>query len=341
MSGKLDEGQESSAPSARRLPTGVERLRRMLEIRLFEDRVLGLFGEGLIHGTTHTCQGQEAVAVGVAAAIADSDSVTATYRGHGIALALGMDPYVAMCEILGRRDGCMGGLGGSMHLSDLDHGLLPTFSIVGAGIPIAAGMALASVVSESKSVCVSLFGDGATNIGAFHESLNLAAVWKLPVVFICENNLYGEYSPIGRTTGIVDIAARADSYGIEGHSVDGQDVDAVMSATAEAVNFAREGNGPTLIEAKTYRYAGHSRGDTGSYRPSGELEVWKARDPIKSLERKLLASGEITGEEVDALSGEVELLLETVVERAIACPEPRLDAMFENIWSAPPLSVDP
>ncbi|HTW98202.1 MAG TPA: thiamine pyrophosphate-dependent dehydrogenase E1 component subunit alpha, partial [Acidimicrobiales bacterium] len=210
--------------------SGLGRLRRMLEIRLLEDRIRELFAEGLIPGTTHTAQGQEGVAVGIAAATYPSDAVCCTYRGHAIALALGVTPEAVLGEVMGRRIGCMGGLGGSMHLSDPEVGLLPTMAIVGAGIPVAAGAALTFATTASERVALSVFGDGASNIGAFHEGLNLAAIWKLPAVFICENNLYGEYSPIATTTSVRDIAARAGSYAMASEVVDGQDLDAVEAA---------------------------------------------------------------------------------------------------------------
>ncbi|MDT5017220.1 MAG: acetoin:2,6-dichlorophenolindophenol oxidoreductase subunit alpha, partial [Mycobacterium sp.] len=233
------------------------RLERMIEIQEFENAVNGLFAEGLIHGTTHLCLGQEALAVGLAAVTRDDDVVAATYRGHGIALALGMTPDSVLAEIMGRATGCTGGMGGSMHLSAADIGLLPTSAIIGAGQPIAVGAALAFANRGEDRVAVSVFGDGGSNIGAFHEALNLAAVWNLPVVFVCDNNLYGEYSRINLTTAIEDIHLRATSYGMPGEAVDGMDIEAVEDALGSAIELARQGGGPTLIEAKTYRFAGH------------------------------------------------------------------------------------
>ena len=238
------------------------RFERMLEIRSFEDRVQDLFAEGLVHGTTHTCQGQEAVAVGIAASLRPTDTVTCTYRGHGVALALGLTPESLLGEIMGRQIGSVGGVGGSMDLALPSIGLLPTFAIVGAGIPVAAGAALRHQVMETDDVALAVFGDGSTNIGAFHEGLNLASIWNLPVVFVCENNQYGEYSRIEKTTPIENICERAVSYGIPGKKFDGQDVDEVVTAVSDAVEVARSGNGPTLLELETYRYAGHSRADT-------------------------------------------------------------------------------
>jgi acetoin:2,6-dichlorophenolindophenol oxidoreductase subunit alpha len=304
---------------------------RLVEIRLLEDRVLDLFGEGLVPGTSHTCQGQEAVAVGVARAVGPDDFVACTYRGHGMALALGATREAVLGEIMGRQIGCIGGVGGSMHLSEVSVGLLPTFAIVGAGIPVATGAALAAQVLETGQVAVAVFGDGSTNIGAFHEGLNLAAIWKLPVVFLCENNLYGEYSRINKTTPITDLTMRAASYGMPSASVDGQDVDAVAAALAEAVRNAREGGGPTLIEARTYRFVGHSRSDPATYRPPGELDAWKQRDPIDLFGRKLEAEGVLAPEDREAILDEQRLLLNASVENVLASPIPTSMHLFSSV----------
>ena len=267
---------------------GVARYERMVEIRTFEDRAQGLFAEGLADGVTHTSQGQEAAAVGIAAAARLADLVTCTYRGHGMGLALGMTPEVIMGEIMGREIGCIGGIAGSMHLCDRELGLLPTFAIVGAGIPVAAGAALTAQVRGTDDAAIAVFGDGASNIGAFHEGLNLAAIWKLLVVFICENNQYEEYSRINLTTAIEDLADRGASYGIPGINVDGQDADQTVDA---ALATARSGGGPTFLEMKTYRYAGHSRADKAKYRPEGEFESWYQRNPINTFRARLEAEG--------------------------------------------------
>jgi pyruvate dehydrogenase E1 component alpha subunit len=310
----------------------IERYRRMVEIRLFEDTIQRLFLEGHVDGTTHTCQGQEAVAVGIAVALRPTDTVACTYRGHGHALALGLDPESVMAEILGRTEGCTGGLGGSMHLSNRDVGLLPTFAIVGAGVPIAAGAGLSAQVLGTDDIGVGIFGDGATNIGAFHEGLNLAAIWKLPVVFVIENNVYGEYSRFDKTTPIEDLAGRAASYGIPGAVVDGQDVDAVESATREAADRARSGDGPSLLEMKTYRYAGHSRSDQALYRPPGELDVWKARDPIDILSAKLVEEGVDRGD-LDEIRSSMETEMTATAERVLAMDKASAEDMFRNIYA--------
>jgi acetoin:2,6-dichlorophenolindophenol oxidoreductase subunit alpha len=313
----------------------LERFRRMLEIRAFEDRIQQLFLEGHVDGTTHTCQGQEAVSVGLAAAIRETDTVACTYRGHGHALALGLNPERVMGEILGRTSGCMGGLGGSMHLSSREVGLLPTFAIVGAGVPIAAGVGLSAQVRGTGQIGVGIFGDGAANIGAFHEGLNLAAIWKLPVIYLIENNVYGEYSRYDRTTPIEDLAARAGSYGIPGSVVDGQDVDAVQDAVAAVAARAREGGGPSLLEMKTYRYAGHSRSDQALYRPPGELEAWKARDPIDLLQAKLVQQGAATKEQLEAMRSEISAEIAAVAERVLATPKAGPSDMFRHIYAVP------
>ena len=309
------------------------RYEAMCEIRAFEDRVQAMFFEGTVHGTTHTCQGQEAVAVGIAAAARPTDTVTCTYRGHGHALALGMPPVTVLGEIMGRRAGSVGGVGGSMHLCDTSIGLLPTFAIVGAGIPVAAGAALTAQVKGTDDAAIAIFGDGASNIGAFHEGLNLAAIWKLPAVFVCENNQYGEYSAIHLTTPVENIADRAGSYGIPGHVVDGQDVDVVASAVGEALERARAGHGPSLLEMKTYRYAGHSRADTAPYRPEGEFDRWYERDPINTYRSRLIEEGVLTAEE----AGEVEARAARRVveaEATAAAGDPAtVDDMFRNIYA--------
>ncbi|HXQ47038.1 MAG TPA: thiamine pyrophosphate-dependent dehydrogenase E1 component subunit alpha [Caulobacteraceae bacterium] len=305
------------------------RLERMLEIRAVEDGVQELFAQGLVHGTTHTAQGQEAVVVAIAAATRPSDAVACTYRGHGLALALGVPIEAVLGEILGRRIGCMGGLGGSMHLSGPDVGLLPTMAIVGAGIPVAVGAALSAKVRGTDDVAVAVFGDGATNIGAFHEGLNLAAIWKLPTIFVCENNLYGEYSRIQLTTPVADLAVRAQSYDMPAEIVDGQQLDEVEAVVERAVTRARAGDGPTLIEAKTYRYVGHSRSDKAAYRPAGELEAWQARDPITLYAEQLCNAGTLG--DLEGLRAEVAARVEESTKVALASPPAAAEHMFANV----------
>jgi pyruvate dehydrogenase E1 component alpha subunit len=325
--------REKNEQRARRaeLADPLGRYARMVEIRLVEDEAMSLFFEGLISGTMHTCQGQEAVAVGVAAALRPTDTVTCTYRGHGHALALGLSPLAVLAELLGRRDGVLEGKGGSMHLVAIDVGLLPTFAIVGAGIPVSAGAAYASQVHRDDAVAAAIFGDGAANIGAFHESLNLAAIWRLPALFICENNLYGEYSRIDKTTPVSDIASRAAAYAMPGIIVDGQDLDAVMAAVSAAADRARIGGGPTLLEMKTYRFAGHSRGDPAKYRPAGELEQWKARDPIALYEQRLIASKIADASRLAAIRKTAEERVAATVAAAKASPAPEPAVILEDV----------
>jgi pyruvate dehydrogenase E1 component alpha subunit len=306
---------------------------RMLEIREFEDQIIPIFSAGLARGSTHLCQGQEALAVGLASVLRDTDVVAATYRGHGIALALGLTPESVLGEIMGKANGCCGGVGGTMHLCDMSVGFLPTSAIVGAGIPIATGAALAFQTQGIDSVGVAVFGDGATNIGAFHEGLNLASIWKLPVIFICDNNVYGEYSRIHTTTPIEDLHMRAESYNMPHFALDGMDVSAVQAGISEAVERARTGGGPTLIEAKTYRFSGHSRTDQALYRPAGELEKWLERDPIKVTEDALVEQGILNHESIQAMKSSMKVEIANVIATCTEAPEPPLAAMFENIWT--------
>ncbi|MDQ3544148.1 MAG: thiamine pyrophosphate-dependent dehydrogenase E1 component subunit alpha [Actinomycetota bacterium] len=311
----------------------VERWDRMVEIRQFEDRIKELFAEGLIHGTTHTCQGQEAVSIGIAVAARPTDHVCCTYRGHGTALALGMTLDAILGEITGRVIGTIGGVGGSMHLSERSVGLLPTSAIVGAGIPIAAGAALTAQVRGEDNCAIAVFGDGATNIGAFHEGLNLAAIWQLPVVFVCENNSYGEYSRIDLTTPVTDLAVRAASYAIPSEIVDGQDVDSVISAVTSALERARSGGGPTFLECKTYRYSGHSRADQATYRPAGELDEWLARDPLELYRSQLIAEGTLDAAKAEALRSSIVQRIEDCVERVMASEPAGVAAMFQHVYA--------
>jgi len=309
------------------------RFARMVEIREFEERVNGLFAAGEIHGTTHLCVGQEALDVALAVAMRPADIVTATYRGHGVALALGMTPESVLCEIMGKANGCTGGLGGSMHLCDMSVGLLPTFAVIGAGLPVAAGAALAFQTRGEDRVAVAVFGDGTTNIGAFHEALNLASIWRLPIVFVCDNNVYAEYSRIDLTTPLEDLYLRAASYAMPGVAVDGMDVPAVTKTLSDAVESARAGQGPTLVEAKTYRFSGHSRADTGPYRPAGEVDQWQERDPLRIARRGLVSNQTASEADLDALVEGVRADIDSVIERARAAAIPDVDAMFRHVWT--------
>ena len=316
--------------------TGDRRLewyRAMVRVRIFEDKVQELFMTGRIEGTTHLCQGQEAVSVGAIAAMEPGDVQTNTYRGHGEALALGMSFETAMAELMGRATGGSKGLGGSMHLIDTAKGNIGANAIVGAGLPIAVGAALAFKLRTEPHVALTFVGDGSTNIGTFHESMNMAAVWGAPVIFIVTNNLYGEYSPVRMTTPIDDLARRADPYGMPGVIVDGQDVEAVFKATSEAVARARAGEGPSLLEMKTYRYRGHSRSDPAKYRAEGELEAWQARDPLTILGDRLTNEGLLTDADRAAFAGEAEADVAAAIVSAEAAPYLTLEEAASHVYA--------
>ena len=315
-------------------------LRAMHEIRTFEDACHRLFAQGVVRGSTHLCQGQEAVAVGACGALREGDTMTCTYRGHGAVLAMGSALDRAFGEILGKAGGLCGGKGGSMHLTDIERGVLGSFAIVGAHLPIATGAAFAARYRGTGEVTLCFFGDGATNIGAFHEAMNLASIWRLPVIFMCENNLYGEYSPLATTTPVERLADRADAYAMAKARIDGNDVLAVHAATAAAAARARAGEGPTLIEALTYRHKGHSRSDPASYRPEGELERWLERDPIRVSERALAAAG-VAAAALDAVRDEAHAAVEAALERAKGWPEPDPSARFEHVYVADPRPAEP
>ncbi len=295
-------------------------LRKMIEIRLFEDKVQELFMQGRIQGTTHLCQGQEAVCVGAVGALEDRDYLTITYRGHGHALARGMTMEAAFGELMGLTSGCCHGVGGSMHLTDFSRNLIGAFAIIGPSYSVALGAAMSAKLRGTDAAALAFCGDGATNIGTFHEALNMAAVWKAPVVFAIENNLYGEYSPLRDTTPLEDLAERAKAYAMPGVIVDGQDVDAVRETVELALARARAGDGPTLIEMKTYRYRGHSRTDPAKYRKEGELDQWKLRDPIGLLGAQLAEARLLDEDAHRALHEEVQAEVDAAAERAAAAP---------------------
>lgn len=307
--------------------------REMLRIRVFEDKVQELFLRNMIQGTTHLCQGQEAVSVGVAAALHADDYVTMTYRGHGHALARGMEMDRIFAELMGKRTGVAHGMGGSMHLTDPDKGLIGCFAIVGAGLPVALGAAMSAKLRKSGQVSVTFFGDGATNIGTFHEALNMASVWKAPVIFVIENNLYGEYTPLRKTTPVDDLAERAVPFRIPGVVVDGNDVEVVHEAASSAVARARAGEGPSLLECKTYRQRGHSRTDPGKYRPDEEVKAWLARDPLLIVGGRLTDAGLLNEEQVHTLRSEIEAAVDQAVEKADADSWPTLEEAGTYVYA--------
>src|SRR6184192_3654530 len=307
--------------------------RLQVEIRESEQRAFDLFLQNLVKGTSHLSLGMEAVAAGFAVAMRPDDYTFCTYRGHAHTLARGVPMAPVMAELLGRAAGLMAGKGGSMHLTSVEHGVMGSYAIIGAHLPIACGAALRAQYRGDGDVTVCFFGDGTTNIGAFHEALNFAAIWKLPVIFVCENNLYMEYTPIGEVTAVEHPAAdRAAAYGLERIVIDGNDADAVYRAAAAAYAKARAGGGPSLIECITYRHSGHSRADPAKYRPEGELEKWKERDPIKIYRERLKQFG--IGDDVIAkIDADVRRVVDEATEKCKAAPPPSLDLLTADVYA--------
>jgi TPP-dependent pyruvate/acetoin dehydrogenase alpha subunit len=321
------------APANLDRETGLTLYRLMQECRLLETRAQELFFEGLVRGTTHLGVGQEAVAAGFAVAMRPDDYTFCTYRGHNHNIARGVPMGPILAELFGRATGLLGGKGGSMHLTSVEHGVLGSYAIVGAHLPIALGAAWSAQYRKSGQVAVCFFGDGTTNIGAFHEALNMAAVWKAPVVFVCENNQYMEYTPIGAVTAVPRPAAdRASAYGLEPIVVDGNDVEAVFEVANSTIGRARSGDGPSLVEALTYRHGGHSRADPGSYRPDDEVAEWKARDPIPSYRARLEASG-VDAAALDRIDEEASAKVAAAEAEARAAPEPSADVLETQVWA--------
>jgi pyruvate dehydrogenase E1 component alpha subunit len=306
---------------------------RMAVIRGVERAAHELFLAGEVKGTTHLAAGQEAVAVGADAALRRDDYVFATYRGHHHAMARGAPPAACLAELMSRSTGLCKAKGGSMHLTSARHHMLGSYAIVGAHLPIAAGAAWSAQLRGSGQVAVAFFGDGATNIGAFHEALNLAAVWKLPVLFVCENNLYMEYTPIADVTAVARPAAdRAPAYGIPGEVIDGNDVVAVQETVARLARRARAGDGPALVEAQTYRHFGHSRADPAAYRPAEEVERWLKHDPLDLARGRLVELG-VAGETVAEADARARDVVERAVEAAKAAPAPDPDTALTDVWA--------
>jgi pyruvate dehydrogenase E1 component alpha subunit len=304
----------------------------MLLIRRFEERVYYLFLEGGMPGTIHLYLGQEAIAVGVCAALGPRDYVTSTHRAHGHVLAKGVTAKALMAELFGKAAGCCGGKGGSMHVGDMAVGAVPSFAVVGAGIPIAAGLALAAKLRKTDQVAVCFFGDGATNEGTFHEGINMAAIWNLPVIFVCENNFYGASTHVSKVMKVANVADRAAAYGIPGVVVDGNDVLAVHGAAAEAVALARGGEGPTLLEYRTYRHGGHSRSDPGNYRSKEEVAYWKARDPLGILRRHLLEHCLADEPALTAAEARVQQEIDDAVTYARAAADPPAADVLKHVY---------
>jgi pyruvate dehydrogenase E1 component alpha subunit len=311
----------------------LELYRTQAVIRESEQRAYDLFLQNLVKGTSHLSLGQEAVAAGFAGAMRPGDLSFCTYRGHAHTLARGVPIAKVLGELMQRDVGLMRGKGGSMHLTSVEHGVMGSYAIIGAHLPIACGAAWRAQYKGQKDVSVCFFGDGTTNIGAFHEALNFAAVWKLPVVFVCENNLYMEYTPISEVTAVPHPAAdRAAAYGLPSIVIDGNDADVVYRAALAAYEKARAGDGPSLIECMTYRYSGHSRADPAKYRPEGELEKWKERDPIKIYRERLKQFG-VTEETILGIDTAVKREVDEATDMCKAAPPPALDILTTDVYA--------
>jgi len=324
---------DTPAPAELDGDLGLRMYRTMLECRLFEQRTHELFLAGLVRGTTHLGIGQEAVAAGFATAMRDDDYTFCTYRGHNHTLARGVPMTPILLELVGKQGALMGGKGGSMHLTSVEHGAMGSYAIVGAHLPIAVGAAWSAQYRGSGQVAVCFFGDGTTNIGAFHEALNLAVIWKAPVVFVCENNQYMEYTPIGAVTAVERPAAdRASAYGLEPLVVDGNDVEAVHQMAQLTIDRARRGDGPSLVEALTYRHGGHSRADPGTYRPEEEVKAWLARDPIPA-QRAALLKGGVGEEDLALIEAEVKAAVAVAEKAAREAPDPDPATAMTQVWA--------
>ena len=307
--------------------------KKVLELRLFELKVQELYRNARLPGFVHLYVGEEAVAVGVCSHLDNEDLVFSTHRGHGHALAKGVPASIVLAELWGKTTGSSGGRGGSMHLYAPEYGFMGTNGIVGAPIPLATGAALSAKLKKKSQVVVCFFGDGAVNSGSFHEAVNMGAVWNLPVVYVCENNLYATEMAFLRATKNTNIASRAAAYGLPGVAVDGQDVVAVHEVASEAIRRAREDGGPTLIECKTYRYVGHHEGDPGTdYRTRDEVQQWKQKDPVKIARKLLLDLGGADESQVQAADQEVERLIDDAVEFAEKSPEPAADSVNDYVF---------
>ena len=307
--------------------------RGMVRARYLEKRAYDLFMEGIVQGTTHLGLGQEAVASGFATAMRPDDMTFCTYRGHNHVLLRGAPMASLLGECAGRSIGCCGGKGGSMHLTDVTKGAMGSYAIVGAHLPVAVGAAWAATVRGTGQVSVCFFGDGTTNIGAFHEAVNLAAVWKLPVVFVCENNLYMEYTPISAVTPVEHPAAdRASAYGLERIVVDGNDADAMFEIATATLGRARRGEGPSLVEALTYRHKGHSRADPGKYRPDEEVAAWMARDPLDIYRARLESLG-FSGAALDEIEQQTLAEVDDATAQVRAAPIPEAETLMTDLWA--------
>ncbi len=305
----------------------------MWTIRRFEEALEDLYSRGMLHGTNHLSIGQEAVAVGACSALEDGDLITSTHRGHGHSIAHGGDPMRMMAELLGREDGYCRGRGGSMHIADVASGNLGANGIVAGSMTIAVGAALSQRLLDRDAVVLCFFGDGAANEGSFHEAVNLAAVWQLPVVFLCENNQYGMSMSVKKATAVENISDRAAAYGMPGITVSGSDLDEVNEATLAALERARAGGGPTLLEAITYRYLGHSKSDANLYRTREEISSWRKKDPLERFAAVLEDEGSLQEGEWKELEAQVKDQIEEAFERAAREPDPKPESALEDVYA--------
>lgn len=313
--------------------TRLDLFRLQLELRMCEKRAFDLFLQNMIKGTSHLSLGQEAIAAAFGVAMKADDYTFCTYRGHAHTLARGASMTGVLGELMGRECGLLGGKGGSMHLTDVEKGVMGSYAIIGAHLPIAAGAAWSAQYRGTKQVAVCFFGDGTTNIGAFHEALNFSVIWNLPVVFVCENNFYMEYTPIRSVTAVDAPAAdRAAAYGLPSIIVDGNDADIMFETAMAAIDKARAGGGPSLIEARTYRHSGHSRADPAKYRPEGELEEWLKKDPIPTYRERLLRLGFSEGT-LKGIEEDTQRKVDEATAEAKASPVPSLDVIDKDVWA--------
>jgi pyruvate dehydrogenase E1 component alpha subunit len=321
------------APAESDVAQKIAMYKSQFALRQFETRAYDLFLENYVKGTSHLSIGQEAIAAGVAAAMRPTDWTFATYRGHAHTLARGVPMTPVFAELMGRTNGLMAGKGGSMHLTSVEHGVMGSYAIIGAHLPIACGAAWSAQYRGTDQVAVAFFGDGSVNIGAFHEALNFAAIWKLPVIFFCENNLWMEYTRTSDVTAVLNPAAdRAVAYGLESIIIDGNDADEVYEVTSRAIARARAGDGPSMIEAKTYRHGGHSRADPGKYRPDEEIAEWMAKDPIPRYRLRLLEAG-VSESELLEIEVDVNAEVDEATEAAKAGGVPGEDLLMKDVWA--------
>ncbi len=306
--------------------------RTMNVIRKFEQKALTFFEQNILRGSVHLCIGQEATPAAICSLLTDSDYITSTHRGHGHCIAKGAEPKYALAELMGRADGYCKGRGGSMHIADFETGNLGANAIVAGGVPIAVGAALASKLKGKDNVAVTFFGDGASNEGVFHEALNIASVWKLPVLFVCENNGYGISVPFSQSTSVKQVAERGAAYDIPSYVVDGNNVFEIMDVAREAIDRARSGDGPTLIECMTYRWLGHWTGDPQTYRSKEEVEEWKKRCPIARMRAQLITDSVCTEKELAMIEENTHVLIEQAAEFALASPVPDIKSVLENVF---------